>query len=195
MPAHAQTGAGGLGTAVGLGAALLALMVWQGSSASIAPAASLGVVALALLSIVVLSQWRRRRPAMARGALLAPAAALQGNSTLVAEARAQFLALQTAWDGADIAALRALTTDEMLAELVEQLPERGPGANHTDVLSLQAWVLRVEDLGGVEVASIEFSGMVRESAERGPVPFRELWMLARRDAAQPWRLARQQALM
>jgi hypothetical protein len=195
MPAQAQTSAGGLGTAVGLGAALLALIVLQGSGGVISPAASLGVVTLALLSIVALSQWRRRRPATARGALLAPASALHGHATLVAEARAQFLALQAAWDGADIAALGALTTEEMLAELVEQLPERGPGTNRTDVLSLQAWVLRVENLGGVEVASIEFSGMVRESVERGPVPFRELWMLARRDAAQPWRLARQQALM
>lgn len=195
MPAQAQTGAGGLGTTVGLGAALLALIVLQGSSGGIAPAASLGVVTLALLSIVALSQWRRRRPATARGALLAPAAALQGHATLVAEARAQFLALQAAWDGADIAALGALTTEDMLAELIEQLPERGVGTNRTDVLSLQAWVLRVENLGGVEVASIEFSGMVRESIERGPVPFRELWMLARRDTAQPWRLARQQALM
>lgn len=195
LPAQAQTGAGGLGTAIGLGAALLALLALQGSGGAIAPAEGLGVATLVLLSIVALSQWRRRRPAAARGALLAPASTLQGDAALVAVARTQFLALQAAWDRADIPALGALTTEEMLGELLEQLPQRGHGPNRTDVLSLEAWVLRVERMGSIEVASIEFSGMVRESVERGPVPFRELWMLARHDEAQPWRLARQQALM
>ena len=46
------------------------------------------------------------------------------------------------------------------------------------------------------VVSVEFSGLLRESAEAGAVPFRELWLLtqSKREAAA-WRLARHQALL
>ena len=58
-----------------------------------------------------------------------------------------------------------------------------PGA--AEPLSSAAWL-----------ASVEFSGLIRESAEKGAVPFRELWMLAAaKDGAPSWRLARQQALL
>lgn len=197
-PAHAQAGAGGIGAVIGLGAALLALLAIQGSTNAAMPVGGLGVVLLALLSVGVLSsQWRRlRRPPAPRAALLAQAAPSErGDARLVADARHQFLALQAAWDRADLDALGRLTTPEMLGELIAQLPQRGPGPNRTDVLSLDAHVLRVERLGPIELASIEFCGLVRESETRGPVPFHELWMLARSDAAEPWRLARQQALM
>ena len=196
-PAHAQAGLGGLGAAIGLGAALLAIVAIQGAAGTVAPAEGLAVALIALVSIGAVSQWRRaRRPAATRGALLAPATGLQPDARLVAaDARAQFLALQSAWDRADVDALGRLTTPEMLAELLEQLPQRDPGPNRTDVLSLDAYVLRVEQLGPIELASVEFSGTVRESEARSPVPFRELWMLARSHDGEPWRLARQQALM
>ena len=42
---------------------------------------------------------------------------------------------------------------------------------------------------GVDI-SIEFSGMGRESAELGAMPFREVWMLARQQPESDWRLAR-----
>lgn len=196
-PAHAQAGLGGLGTVMGLGAALLALLAIQAGGNAAMPVGGLGVALLALLSIGALTQWRRlRRPLVQRGPLLAPiASAERGDARLVADVRHQFLALQAAWDCADLDALRLLTTPEMLGELLEQLPQRGPGPNRTDVLSLDAHVLRVEQIGTMELASVEFCGLVRESDTRGPVPFHELWMLARGDAAEPWRLARQQALM
>lgn len=196
-PAHAQASLGGLGAVMGLGAALLALLAMQASANAAMPVGGFGVALLALLSIGALAQWRRlRRPVAARGMLLAPAAPEErGDARLVADARHQFLALQAAWDRADLDALGRLTTPEMLRELIEQLPQRGVGPNRTDVLSLDAHVLRVERLGPIELASVEFCGLVRESDTRGPVPFHELWMLARGDAAEPWRLARQQALM
>ena len=84
----------------------------------------------------------------------------------------------------------------MFDELIAQLPERGPAPNRTDVLALEAHLISHEAVGPLELASIEFSGMVRESAEHGAVPFREVWMLARQQPEQ--RLApgaRQQALL
>ncbi|MCW5666028.1 MAG: Tim44 domain-containing protein [Piscinibacter sp.] len=110
-------------------------------------------------------------------------------------ARERFVALQAAWDRGDVEALRALTTDGMLDELLDQLPERGPGPNRTDVLSLEARLLAHEKLDALEFASVEFSGMVREGPGRHAAPFREIWMLARSAGEPDWRLARQQALL
>ena len=52
----------------------------------------------------------------------------------------------------------------------------------------------LETIGIREVASVAFSGMIRESAEAGAKPFHEVWMLVR-DAGADWRLARHQALL
>ena len=106
-----------------------------------------------------------------------------------------FLGLQAAWDAGDVQALGHLTTPEMLQELLAVLTTRATGASRTDVVTLHAELLDIEELGAAWLASIEFSGLIRESAERGAVPFRELWMLAgTKDGAPSWRLARQQAL-
>jgi hypothetical protein len=83
----------------------------------------------------------------------------------------------------------------MLQELLPVLTSRA-GTSRTEVVTLHAELLDVEELGAAWLASVEFSGLIRESAERGAVPFRELWMLAAaKDGAPSWRLARQQALL
>lgn len=172
-----------LSTSVGLGATFTSLAALR-SGASPLALATVGAVVLASLA------WTQHRR---RGAAdLAPRAAEQA---LLVMARERFVALQAAWDRGDVEALRALTTDGMLDELLDQLPERGPGPNRTDVLSLEARLLAHDQLGAVEFASVEFSGMVRESPERHAAPFREIWMLARSSGEPDWRLARQQALL
>ena len=71
---------------------------------------------------------------------------------------------------------------------------RASRTSRTDVISLEAELLGVEELGAAYLASIEFSGLIRESAEEGEVPFRELWMLAgAKDEGTPrggWRASR-----
>lgn len=110
-------------------------------------------------------------------------------------ARLSFVELQAAWDAADMRALAALTTEQLLAELQDQLSERGPGPNRTEVLSLDARLLGIEELQEAFVASVEFSGLIRERLDDGAAPFRELWLLANMKAAdRGWRLARVQAL-
>lgn len=112
------------------------------------------------------------------------------------DARRRFVGLQAAWDAGDIGALRGLTTPDMLEELLALLDARGQAPNRTDVVTLNAELLCIEEFGADYLASIEFSGLIRESADAGAVPFRELWMLASpKDDAGDWRLARQQALL
>lgn len=193
-PGQAQAaGLGSLSTTIGLASAALVLLAIQSSAGALPAAEALGAAALVLLGLAALVQgWRNG--ALQRVWRTRVGQAPGPHAGLVALARAQFVQLQAAWDRGDVAALGALTTAEMLEELLCQLPERGPGPNRTDVISLDAQVLCVEQLGPIELASIEFSGMVCESADRGPVPFREVWMLARADTGT-WRLARQQALL
>lgn len=115
---------------------------------------------------------------------------------VLVEARRCFIALQAAWDTNDIAALRELTTPDMLADVLALLEARGHAPNHTDVLTLSAELLCIEAIGSAWCASLEFSGFIRESADAAAVPFHELWMLASaQDGALQWRLARQQALL
>jgi len=107
-----------------------------------------------------------------------------------------FLRLQAAWDAADLQALAALTTDALHAELCDQLAARGPGPNRTEVIELDARLLELEELKEAFIASVEFSGLIRERLDDGAAPFRELWLLAKLKSAgeRGWQLARVQAL-
>jgi predicted lipid-binding transport protein (Tim44 family) len=114
----------------------------------------------------------------------------------LAVARQSFVQMQAAWDRADLCALGQLTTEPLLEDLRHQLEERGPGPNLTEVVSLNARLLGIEELHEAYVASVEFSGFIRERADDArAAPFRELWLLANFKAAdRGWRLARVQSL-
>ncbi len=119
-------------------------------------------------------------------------------------ARQSFLQMQAAWDRADLPAMGQMASEALLQELREQLAERGASNNRTEVLELHAKLLALEELHEAYIASIEFSGLIREAIDTRAEPFRELWMLAKikpagagTAAAQPgrgWQLARVQSL-
>lgn len=115
-------------------------------------------------------------------------------------AKQHFMTLQTAWDKSDMATLRSMMTDSMLLEIQSQLSEREAlrGANQpnqTDVVMLEAQLLGIEDLGHAYLASVEFSGMIREEPSAGPSPFREVWNMTKpADASTGWLVAGVQAL-
>ncbi|BDT68756.1 hypothetical protein os1_29430 [Comamonadaceae bacterium OS-1] len=114
-------------------------------------------------------------------------------------AKNNFITLQSAWDRSDIASLRAMMTDTMLGEIQSQLTERethtGGHTNKTDVVMLDAQLLGIEDLGNDYMASVEFSGMIREDPSSGPSPFREVWNMTKpKSGASGWLVAGVQAL-
>ncbi len=110
-------------------------------------------------------------------------------------ARQSFLQMQAAWDRADLQSLGVMATEPLLEDLREQLAMRGPGPNHTEVLDLQARLLALEELHDAFLASVEFSGLIREQLDEAAAPFRELWLLAKvKTAGHGWRLARVQSL-
>ena len=114
-------------------------------------------------------------------------------------AKRNFTTLQAAWDRSDVSTLRSMMTDEMLSEIRSQLAERethrGDEPNHTEVLMIEAQLLGIEDLGEGFMASVEFSGMIREEPSSGPSPFREVWNMTKaKTGASGWLVAGVQAL-
>ena len=114
-------------------------------------------------------------------------------------AKGNFVSLQAAWDKSDINALRVMMTDTMLKEIQVQLAERevhtGGPVNLTDVVMIEAHLLGIEDLGDSYMASVEFSGMIREEASASPNPFREVWNMTKaKRGPSGWLVAGVQAL-
>ena len=117
----------------------------------------------------------------------------------LASARQNFTTLQAAWDKADVSSLRVMMTDEMLTEIKSQLAEReshtGAVANHTEVAALEAKLLGVEELDTTWMASVEFSGMIKEDPSQSPAPFREVWNMTKaKSGGAGWLVAGVQAL-
>ena len=112
--------------------------------------------------------------------------------------KANFVTLQDAWDLSDVTSLRAMMTDEMLEQIKAQLADReshtGGVANKTDVVMLDAKLLGIEELSDVYMASVEFSGMIREDASAGASPFREVWNMTKPRSGGGWLVAGVQAL-
>lgn len=113
--------------------------------------------------------------------------------------KANFVTLQDAWDRSDIQNLRSMMTDDMLEQIKSQLADReshtGGVANKTEVVMLDAQLLGIEELSDVYMASVEFSGMIKEDASAGASPFREVWNMTKpRSGGSGWLVAGVQAL-
>lgn len=114
--------------------------------------------------------------------------------------KANFVTLQDAWDRSDIQNLRSMMTDDMLEQIKTQLADRethtGGVNNKTEVVVLDAKLLGIEELSDVYMASVEFSGMIKEDASAGASPFREVWNMtkSRNGSSGGWLVAGVQAL-
>jgi predicted lipid-binding transport protein (Tim44 family) len=60
---------------------------------------------------------------------------------------------------------------------------------------IEAHLLGIEDLGDDYMASVEFSGMIREEPSAGASPFREVWNMTKsKNGQNGWLVAGVQAL-
>jgi predicted lipid-binding transport protein (Tim44 family) len=91
--------------------------------------------------------------------------------------------LQDAWDRADVSSLRSMMTDEHGREIRTQLADRashtGAGVEQDRSRDARRQLLGIEELPTAYMASVEFSGMIREDASAGPGPFREVWNMTK----------------
>jgi predicted lipid-binding transport protein (Tim44 family) len=94
------------------------------------------------------------------------------------EAKVQFIRLQTAYDQKNLADLRQFTSPEVFGEIQLQLQERQDAINQTDVVTLEAKLVDAKNESPMHsdslVASVEFSGQLRENGEQAEA-FNEIW--------------------
>ncbi|WP_322999223.1 Tim44 domain-containing protein [Castellaniella sp.] len=107
--------------------------------------------------------------------------------TFLNQAKQQFTQIQALWDAGDRSALRELLTDDLLAEITPRLPQPGEG-NHTEIVLLNAELLGIEAVAGGHLASVRYSGMLREAPGAEAFRLEEVWNLYKADGAG-WLLA------
>jgi predicted lipid-binding transport protein (Tim44 family) len=106
------------------------------------------------------------------------------------QARLNFVRLQAAHDSGNVEDIRNFTTPEVFAEIRLQMDERGGAAQQTDIVTLNAELLEVAEEGPQYVASVRFSGAIRETADAAPEAFDEIWHLTKPvDGSRGWVIA------
>ncbi|MGN6083761.1 Tim44 domain-containing protein [Trinickia sp.] len=105
-------------------------------------------------------------------------------------AKVNFVRLQAAWDAGDLADIRAFSTPQMFAELKLDLDARASERNRTDVVQLHAELIDLAEDGFEYVASVRYSGLIREAPGAQAEPFAETWQLTKsKRGADGWLLA------
>jgi len=109
-------------------------------------------------------------------------------------AKLNFVRLQAANDSNNSADIREFTTPEVFAEIKMQMDERGNerggAAQKTDVVRLDAELLELSTEGKQHIASVCFSGLIRETAAAPATPFCEIWNLSKpTDSDKGWVIA------
>jgi predicted lipid-binding transport protein (Tim44 family) len=104
-------------------------------------------------------------------------------------AKVYFMRLQAAWDAKDFNDIRSFTTPEVFAEIKMQQDEGKGKADKTDIELLDAALLGIETTATEYLASVRFSGRMREDAGN-PESFEEIWNLTKpTDGRSGWLLA------
>ena len=104
-------------------------------------------------------------------------------------AKVNFIRLQTAWDAKNLADIREFTTPEVYAEIKMQMDEEKGTSHRTEVVTLDAELLGIEEGATDYLANVRFSGAIRED-DSNAEPFQEVWNLAKpKDGRTGWLLA------
>lgn len=94
----------------------------------------------------------------------------------LANAKQQFIKIQALWDKGDLDELREYMTDDLIAEIKPELLQRDRD-NYTEVVLLNAELLGIEQVSGGHLASVRYSGMLREARDAEAFRFEEVWNL------------------
>jgi predicted lipid-binding transport protein (Tim44 family) len=106
-------------------------------------------------------------------------------------AKNSFIRLHAADDSRDLADIRDYTTPEVYAEMATRITERGDAPHKTEVVMLDAQLVDdvIED--DAALASVHFSGLIRENDAPTPSPFDEIWHVRKnlRERNATWQIA------
>lgn len=90
-------------------------------------------------------------------------------------AKAHFIRLQAAWDQSDFRDIREYTAPQLFSELKLERERLGPAHQYTEVVTLDAELLGLQRDGDLAVASIRFSGLIREEESAAANQVNEIW--------------------
>lgn len=102
-------------------------------------------------------------------------AAWSDQEAFLQQAKKHFVELQEASDKQDLEVLKEFTSPELFEELRADLLTRNDPYASTQVLTLNADLLSVEKDRGEYLASVKFSGLIREEKDTPAVTFEEIW--------------------
>ena len=92
-------------------------------------------------------------------------------------AKLNFVRLQEAHDNRDLSAMRDFLAPDVYREIEADLQSSWGAEQKTQVEALDAEVVDLAEEGASYIASVRFSGSIREAADRDPEPFTETWHL------------------
>jgi predicted lipid-binding transport protein (Tim44 family) len=106
------------------------------------------------------------------------------------QAKSNFIRMQEANDRADLTALRDMMTPALYTEIESQVRERGSAPQKTEVVTLDARTIEVVTEGDHYIASVRFTGLIREESAAQPESFSEVWHLQKPvNGASGWLMA------
>jgi len=112
------------------------------------------------------------------GAAASDAPAWFDDAGFVDGAKTHFIRLQAAWDQSDFRDIREYTSPQLFAEIKREREALGDAPNYTEVVTLNAELLSVQRDGDQVVASVRFSGLIREEESGTAKPLDEIWHVA-----------------
>ncbi len=106
-------------------------------------------------------------------------------------AKNSFINLQAANDRGDVDEIRDYATPEMVAEITAQINERNGVQQQTEVMFIDANLLEVETTSDTAIASVRFTGQLRDLPDGEAEPFDEIWHVQKdlKDPNATWLLA------
>ena len=105
-------------------------------------------------------------------------------------AKVNFISLQAANDAGNLDDIRQFTTPEMFAELNLEVTERGGASQKTDVVSIHAQVMEVDEDADRYVVSVRFTGVIKTDIGEPDESFDEVWHLTKlRQGTTGWVLS------
>lgn len=110
-------------------------------------------------------------------------------SAFLRDAKVYFLRLQTAYDQKNLQDIRDFTSPEVYAEVQMQINERGDETNFTEVVAFDAELVDVDETDPrAKVASVRFSGTLRENPKEPADAFGEIWHFQQFAQNDKWRV-------
>jgi predicted lipid-binding transport protein (Tim44 family) len=110
-------------------------------------------------------------------------------ANFVNSAKKFFVTMQGVYDKGDIAGLREYCSDEVVDHLRSEIEARGNVVNRTDVVTLDAQLIGFETDVDEQIATVAFTGMLREEQDAAAAEINELWIMSRPLSGGGWVLS------